>query len=206
MSASRLKPSLRAARSNASRIAVPRSRRSTPRERTSRARARIRSPGRAGAHRRPQSPIPCRAWRGGSIPRTPGFTAGLVHEVGPVLDQLQVEVRDVDRAAADLTSVVYEIAWGRDGSPYGQLAAVDGLAYIAAIALLRARGRSLSERTLEPARKDCSFAEKRESRPTRLLAVAAGQSARPREPRRRRRVLTLRSAGEQAGVWPEGSS
>jgi hypothetical protein len=63
-----------------------------------------------------------------------------VHEVGPVLDQLQVEVRDVDRAAADLTSVVYEIAWGRDGSPYGQLAAVDGLAYIAAIALLRARG------------------------------------------------------------------
>ena len=35
---------------------------------------------------------------------------------------------------------IYEIASGRDGSPYGQLAVVGGLAYIAAVALLRARG------------------------------------------------------------------
>jgi len=35
---------------------------------------------------------------------------------------------------------LYEIASGRDGAPYGQLAAVGGIAYIAAVALLRFRG------------------------------------------------------------------
>ena len=35
---------------------------------------------------------------------------------------------------------LWEIAHGRDGSPYGQLAAVAGIAYIAAVALLRWRG------------------------------------------------------------------
>ena len=35
---------------------------------------------------------------------------------------------------------LYEIASGRDGSPFGQLAAVGGLAYVAAVALLRRRG------------------------------------------------------------------
>jgi hypothetical protein len=35
---------------------------------------------------------------------------------------------------------LFEIASGRDGSPYGQLAAVGGLAYVAAVAILRSRG------------------------------------------------------------------
>ena len=35
---------------------------------------------------------------------------------------------------------LYEIASGRDGAPYGQLAAVGGIAYVAAVALLRFRG------------------------------------------------------------------
>jgi hypothetical protein len=34
---------------------------------------------------------------------------------------------------------LYEIARGRDGSPYGQLAAIAGLAYIAAVAWGRFR-------------------------------------------------------------------
>ena len=34
---------------------------------------------------------------------------------------------------------LYELADGRDGSPYGQLLAIGGLAYIAAIAFLRRR-------------------------------------------------------------------
>jgi len=33
-----------------------------------------------------------------------------------------------------------EIAKGHDGSPYGQLGAVAGLAYIVAVAILRVRG------------------------------------------------------------------
>ncbi len=36
---------------------------------------------------------------------------------------------------------LYELAEGRDGSPYGQLLAIGGVAYIAAIALLRRRSR-----------------------------------------------------------------
>jgi len=35
---------------------------------------------------------------------------------------------------------LWEIAHGRDGGPYGQLAAVGGIAYILAVALLRRRG------------------------------------------------------------------
>lgn len=35
---------------------------------------------------------------------------------------------------------LYELAEGRDGSPYGQLMAVGGIAYIVAIAFLRRRG------------------------------------------------------------------
>jgi hypothetical protein len=35
---------------------------------------------------------------------------------------------------------LYELADGKDGSPYGELLAVGGLAYIAAIVFLRARG------------------------------------------------------------------
>jgi hypothetical protein len=35
---------------------------------------------------------------------------------------------------------LYEIAGGRDGSPYGQLAAIGGIAYILAVALPRWRG------------------------------------------------------------------
>jgi hypothetical protein len=35
---------------------------------------------------------------------------------------------------------LYEIARGHDGSPYGQLGAVAGVAYIVAIAILRVRG------------------------------------------------------------------
>ena len=34
---------------------------------------------------------------------------------------------------------LYELAEGRDGSPYGQLLAIGGIAYIAAIAFLRRR-------------------------------------------------------------------
>ena len=34
---------------------------------------------------------------------------------------------------------LYELAEGRDGSPYGQLLAVGGVAYIAAVAVLRRR-------------------------------------------------------------------
>jgi hypothetical protein len=35
---------------------------------------------------------------------------------------------------------LYELANGDDGSPYGQLLAVGGIAYIAAVAFLRWRG------------------------------------------------------------------
>jgi hypothetical protein len=35
---------------------------------------------------------------------------------------------------------LYELGHGRDGSPYGQLLAAGGIAYLAAIALLRRRG------------------------------------------------------------------
>ena len=35
---------------------------------------------------------------------------------------------------------LWEIAHGRDGSPYGQIAAIGGVAYIVAVAVLRARG------------------------------------------------------------------
>ena len=41
---------------------------------------------------------------------------------------------------AMLGAWLYELAEGRDGSPYGQLLAVGGVAYIAAIAFLRWRG------------------------------------------------------------------
>ena len=40
---------------------------------------------------------------------------------------------------ATLGAWLYELADGRDGSPYGQLAAVGGLAYIVAVAVLRWR-------------------------------------------------------------------
>jgi len=50
-------------------------------------------------------------------------------------------------ALAGLVTVVaiigawlWEIAHGRDGSPYGQLAGIGGLAYVVAVALLRSRG------------------------------------------------------------------
>jgi len=36
---------------------------------------------------------------------------------------------------------LYELAEGRDGSPYGQLLAIGGIAYVAAIAFLRRRSR-----------------------------------------------------------------
>ena len=36
---------------------------------------------------------------------------------------------------------LYELAEGRDGSPYGQLLAISGVAYLAAIAFLRRRSR-----------------------------------------------------------------
>jgi hypothetical protein len=36
---------------------------------------------------------------------------------------------------------LYELADGRDGSPYGQLLGVGGIAYILAVAFLRRRGR-----------------------------------------------------------------
>ena len=41
---------------------------------------------------------------------------------------------------ATMGAWLYELADGRDGSPYGQLLAVGGVAYIAAIAFLRRRG------------------------------------------------------------------
>ena len=36
---------------------------------------------------------------------------------------------------------LYELVEGRDGSPYGQLLAISGVAYLAAIAFLRRRSR-----------------------------------------------------------------
>ena len=41
---------------------------------------------------------------------------------------------------ATMGAWLYELADGRDGSPYGQLLAVGGVAYIVAVALLRSRG------------------------------------------------------------------
>jgi hypothetical protein len=41
---------------------------------------------------------------------------------------------------AALGAWLYELADGRDGSPYGQLLAVEGIGYIAAVAFLRRRG------------------------------------------------------------------
>jgi hypothetical protein len=38
-----------------------------------------------------------------------------------------------------IASWLWEIAHGRDGSPYGQIAAVGGIAYVVAVALLRWR-------------------------------------------------------------------
>ena len=36
---------------------------------------------------------------------------------------------------------LYELAQGRDGSPYGQLLAIGGVAYVAAFVVLRRRSR-----------------------------------------------------------------
>jgi hypothetical protein len=57
----------------------------------------------------------------------------------------------IDQAASAISGCVvilamagawlYELAEGRDGSPYGQLLAVAGIAYIAAIAFLCRRSR-----------------------------------------------------------------
>ena len=41
---------------------------------------------------------------------------------------------------ATMGAWLYELADGRDGSPYGQLLAVGGVAYIVAVAFLRSRG------------------------------------------------------------------
>lgn len=43
-------------------------------------------------------------------------------------------------ATAIVVCWLWEIAHGRDGSPYGQLAALGGLAYVLAVSLLRWRG------------------------------------------------------------------
>ena len=40
---------------------------------------------------------------------------------------------------ATIGAWLYELAEGRDGGPYGQLLAIGGLAYIAAVAFLRRR-------------------------------------------------------------------
>jgi hypothetical protein len=41
---------------------------------------------------------------------------------------------------ATIGAWLYELAEGRDGSPYGELLAVGGIAYIVAVAFLRRRG------------------------------------------------------------------
>jgi hypothetical protein len=66
---------------------------------------------------------------------------------GPGRDERWASIDLRATALAGLVTIVviiaawlWEIAHGRDGSPYGQLAAVGGIAYIAAVALLRWRG------------------------------------------------------------------
>jgi uncharacterized membrane protein len=58
--------------------------------------------------------------------------------------------RAIDRGASAISGLavilaatgawLYELAEGNDGSPYGQLLAVGGIAYIAGVACLRWRG------------------------------------------------------------------
>ena len=66
---------------------------------------------------------------------------------GPRRDErwAMIDLRATSLAGMVMLTVIlgawlYEIASGRDGSPYGQLAAIGGLAYIAAVAILRWRG------------------------------------------------------------------
>ena len=66
---------------------------------------------------------------------------------GPARDERWAMIDLRASALAGLVTVVaiiaaclWEIAHGRDGSPYGQLAAIGGIAYIAAVALLNRRG------------------------------------------------------------------
>lgn len=66
---------------------------------------------------------------------------------GPGRDERWAMIDLRATAAAGLVTItvvlgawLYEIASGRDGSPYGQIAAVGGLAYIAAVVVLRGRG------------------------------------------------------------------
>jgi hypothetical protein len=74
---------------------------------------------------------------------TPLYSLGL----GAVLAAFAMAAIDLRASAfgdfvvilATMGAWLYELADGRDGSPYGQLLAVGGVAYIAAIAFLRRR-------------------------------------------------------------------
>jgi hypothetical protein len=66
---------------------------------------------------------------------------------GPARDERWAMIDLRATALAGLVTILaiigawlWEIAHGRDGSPYGQLAAVAGIAYIVAVAVLRRRG------------------------------------------------------------------
>jgi hypothetical protein len=66
---------------------------------------------------------------------------------GPGRDERWAMIDLRATALAGLVTIVvvigawlWEIAHGRDGGPYGQIAAVGGLAYLVAVALLRSRG------------------------------------------------------------------
>lgn len=66
---------------------------------------------------------------------------------GPGRDERWATIDERATALAGLATLtvilgcwLWEIAHGRDGSPYGQLASVGGLVYVAAVALLRWRG------------------------------------------------------------------
>ena len=66
---------------------------------------------------------------------------------GPGRDERWAMIDLTATAAAGVVLIVviigawlYEIAKGQDGSPYGQLGAVAGIAYILAVAILRLRG------------------------------------------------------------------
>ena len=57
---------------------------------------------------------------------------------------IDLRARAISGLAVMLATTVawlYELAEGRDGSPYGQLLAVGGVAYIAALVFLRRRKR-----------------------------------------------------------------
>jgi uncharacterized membrane protein len=57
-----------------------------------------------------------------------------------MIDQRATALAGLVTILAIIGAWLWEIAHGRDGSPYGQLAAVSGVAYLAAVALLRRRG------------------------------------------------------------------